>query len=87
MTSSEPDSPQTDKELLAAGWQRCFIYDEPRLSEAIAAYREMGHEVMLRRVSASDAECTECMLAEPDRFKVIYTRRRAEGDLDDELYE
>ncbi len=63
------------------GWQRCFIADEPRLSEAVQTYEELGFEVKLVPVSDGDAECTECMKMAPDRFKVIYTRRtRTDSD-------
>ena len=60
------------------GWQRCFIADEPRLSEAVQTYEELGFEVGLAAVSADDGECTECMMQAPDRFRVIYTRKGGE---------
>jgi hypothetical protein len=64
--------------LEAQGWQRCFVADEPRLSEAVAAYRELGFDVRLVPVSAGDGPCSECMKAAPDRFRLIYTRRSSE---------
>lgn len=64
-----------EERLLAAGWQRCFIADEPRLSEAVELYRELGLEVRLLPVPLDDAGCTECMRADPARYRVIYTRR------------
>lgn len=66
-------------ELLARGWQRCFIADEPRLSEAVETYEELGFEVALAPVTSQDADCTECMMQDPHRFKVIYTRKRTDG--------
>ena len=78
MTSSErgsrPAGP-TPEELKSQGWERRFVYDEPRLSEAVETYRELGFEVLLLPVAPTDEECTECMLQEPDRFRVIYTRK------------
>lgn len=71
---------RTEEELLARGWQRCFIADEPRLSEAVETYEELGFEVTLLPVPLDDGDCTECMRQQPERFKVIYTRRRAEGE-------
>jgi hypothetical protein len=68
---------RTERELIAEGWQRCFIADEPRLSEAVETYEELGFEVTLLPVGLEDGECTECMRQQPERFKVIYTRRRA----------
>ena len=70
---------KTEAELLDQGWQRCFIADEPRLSEAVETYEELGFEVKLVPVSPGDAECTECMMQTPERFKMIYTRKRADG--------
>jgi len=63
-------------DLEAQGWQRCFIADEPRLSEAVETYEELGFEVLLLPVPLDDGGCTECMRQQPDRFKVIYTRKR-----------
>ena len=79
MTSSEPGDRRagpTADELRSRGWERRFVYDEPRLSEAVEIYRELGFEVLLLPIAPDDSECTECMLQEPDRFKVIYTRKR-----------
>jgi hypothetical protein len=64
-------------ELEAQGWQRCFVADEPRLSEAVALYRELGFEVRLVPVAIDAETCTACMRATPDRFHVIYTRGSA----------
>jgi len=69
----------TDAELRAAGWQRCFIADEPRLSEAVETYREIGFEVIVLPVRADDAACTECMHEAPERFRVIYIRGPVES--------
>jgi hypothetical protein len=66
-------------ELAAQGYKRCFIADEPRLSEAVETYEELGLEVLLVQVTEQDAECTECMKLAPERFWVIHTRPRPEG--------
>jgi hypothetical protein len=76
---------RTEAELLAQGWVRRFIYDEPRLSEAVEIYRELGLEVALLPVPPDDLDCSECMKEEPERYRVIYTRKReasGEGDAD-----
>ncbi len=39
-----------DQELLADGWTRQFNTDEPRLSEAVEMYQQMGLEVHLEPV-------------------------------------
>ncbi len=65
----------TDADLRAAGWQRCFVADEPRLSEALETYREIGFEVIVVPIRADDGECNECMRACPEAFRVIYVRK------------
>ena len=67
---------RTDEE----GWERRSILDEPRLSEAVHMYEEMGYEVLVKEVRAEDVKdgscCTECI---PDTMKVIYTRKGSDG--------
>jgi hypothetical protein len=66
----------TAAELAAAGWIRCFIADEPRLSEAVADYEELGLEVLLLPVPEEELACAECLRAEPERYRLIFTRPR-----------
>ena len=66
----------SERDLLAEGW---FVADEPRLSEAVEIYEEMGLEVALLPVSPEHEECTECIKQDPDRYRVIYTRKRDEA--------
>jgi hypothetical protein len=71
------DTEEAEAELLAKGFERRFLTDEPRLSESIELYEELGFEVLLRPLAEADlsgAECTECMKASPERYRIIYTR-------------
>lgn len=64
------------QELEAQGWQRQATYDEPRLTEMVEAYQELGFEVHLEPFELDDGqECTVCMQQMPDRFKTIFTRK------------
>ena len=65
-----------EEELKKEGWSKRFTIDEPRLSEAVAQYEEIGFEVLLEPVDTSSEECTSCLTAVSDRYKTIYTRRR-----------
>jgi len=58
------------------GWERRTTTDEPRLSELVELYEELGFEVLLRPISREKLgqDCQECYLVEPDRFRTIYTR-------------
>lgn len=68
-------------ELAAQGWERASIADDARLQELVETYEEIGFEVKLLLVPVEDAACTECMKQDPDRFRVIYIRKRgADGE-------
>jgi hypothetical protein len=84
-TCSDPGGPRpsgepgatglTDAELQQGGWEPCFVADEPRLSEAVETYREIGFEVLLQPVRFDEEGCTDCMRCEPGRFQMIYVRK------------
>ena len=58
------------------GWTTRTTTDEPRLSELVGLYEELGFEVMLRPVSEDDAAgaCSVCVTDDPERYQTIYTR-------------
>jgi len=66
-----------EEELKKEGWEKRFTIDEPRLSEMVEQYKELGFEVLLEPVDTSSEECTTCITAFHDRYKTIYTRRRS----------
>lgn len=62
--------------LVKNGWVKRSILDEPRLSEAVEFYREIGFEVKLAEVGQGDPEdCTICLEGCNNRYRVIYTRQ------------
>ena len=66
-------------ELIAEGWIRQTTYDEPRLSEMVRMYKEIGLEVHLECFNPDDEPgCVDCMKAFPERFKTIYIREKKE---------
>lgn len=79
------ESPNRVAELERQGWVKQFVASEPRLSEAVALYRDLGYEVHLEPLPEEQA-CETCEGAEPqeacracfegfeDATKVIYTR-------------
>lgn len=73
---SHDDLRASPADLLTAGWERASVTDDRRLEELIETYEEIGFEVKLLPVPLDDAACTECMRQDPDRFRVIYIRRR-----------
>lgn len=65
------------EDLEKQGWVKQTTYDEPRLSEIAEMYREMGYDVHIEPFNPDDEPgCSECMRAQPDRYKTIYTRKR-----------
>ena len=68
-----------EEELTQEGWEKQNVYDEPRLSEIIELYEEMGLEVHLEPFKLEEESgCTECMKERPERFKTVYTRKKIE---------
>jgi hypothetical protein len=57
-------------------WTRRTTIDEPRLSELVELYEELGFEVLLRPVDQEELgdACRECYLTAPDLYRTIYTR-------------
>ncbi len=77
-----------EEELVAEGWTRQFNTDEPRLSEAVEMYQEMGLEVHLEPVviDPDSPECQMCYEQDCDRYKTIWTRPKGESRLDEDLF-
>ena len=69
VTSKDEDNPV---------WTQRNIMDEPRLSELVELYESLGFEVMIKDFNPNESpdECTECMAASPEKFKILYTRRK-----------
>ena len=65
-----------NKELTAQGWREKGVFEEPRLSEIITIYKELGFEVRCEPFEAADGgDCTECMRVLADRCQRVYTRK------------
>ena len=65
-------------QLTALGWIKRFTAGEPRLSEAVEEYQELGFEVHVEPMHPTEVagECTSCLMAFCDRYQTIYTRRK-----------
>jgi hypothetical protein len=69
----------SEKELNRKGWQKQSTNDEPRLSELVEAYKEIGYEVHLVPFHPEEEPgCNECMKNQADQFKTIYVRKKTE---------
>jgi len=66
-----------EEQLKKEGWEKRFTIDEPRLSEMLEQYKELGFEVLLEPVDLSSEECTSCIAVDPKRYKTIYTRLKS----------
>jgi hypothetical protein len=71
--------PETDH--LGDGWVKQTTHDEPRLSEVVQAYRELGREVHLEpwAPGTGPACCSVCLDAQPGRYFTVFTRLSTDG--------
>ncbi|MDH5803659.1 MAG: hypothetical protein OEZ54_00645 [Gemmatimonadota bacterium] len=69
---------EPDPQLVAEGWERRFVADGGRATEAIELYEELGYEVLSVPVKADEVgdDCDECQLVAFMRFSTIYTRKK-----------
>jgi hypothetical protein len=66
-----------EEDLVQTGWEKQATYDDPRLSEMVEMYKEIGLEVHLEPFNPeNEAGCTGCMKLTPEKFKTIYTRKK-----------
>lgn len=65
-------------EIEKAGWQRQFTTEEPRLSEVVELYRELGYEVRLEQACGELPlpECASCYETFCDKYKTIFIRHK-----------
>lgn len=72
----------THEELEREGWEKRSCEREPRLSELVALYEELGFEVLLlparpEDFSGKSPECRPCLdEAVLAQYKTLYTRRQ-----------
>jgi hypothetical protein len=59
------------------GWKKKGVYDEPRLSELVDMYKEIGFEVLVLDYEANtdNSQCNECIKKNPEKYKILYTRK------------
>ena len=72
-----------DPARLAAGWERRFVIERPRVAELVRLYEEMGFEVVadpILAASAIEEECAQCPVASALEFCMVYTRRPPGAD-------
>ncbi len=65
-----------ESELEAQGWERRGEFREPRLSEFVQLYEEMGFEVKLMPLDPDNLPgCGICFEGDIEKYRVIYTRK------------
>jgi hypothetical protein len=68
----------SEEQLAKDGWKKQITYDEPRLSEMVEMYEEIGLEVHLEPfIPDENPGCSECMKISPHKYRTIYTREKA----------
>jgi hypothetical protein len=75
-----------EDELIKVGWERRFIACEPRLSEMVEMYEEIGLKVHLETLptkeemeiegtkACTDSGCTVCFDVDRERYRIIFTK-------------
>ena len=67
-----------EEKLISQGWEKKATYDDPRLTEMVDMYEEIGLEIHLEPFNAEyEDACTGCLRQFPDQFKTIYTRQKS----------
>ena len=68
-------------ELINSGWEKRNVVEEPRLTELVTLYEELGFKVSIIDYTmdncsddSSDA-CNECMIGSQGKYKVIFTKQ------------
>jgi hypothetical protein len=63
------------QELINNGWEKQSTHDEPRLSDIVEMYQEIGLEVLLEPFNPDEEPgCSDCMQICSEKYKTIYTR-------------
>jgi hypothetical protein len=65
------------RELETQGWTRQFTIEVERADEYVELYESLGNEVRVEPVTPDllvSEECTACILAARERYRIIYTR-------------
>lgn len=82
------DAPPLPVERTFEGWEARFIGQDPRLSEVVEMYREIGYEVRIEQFSSDGCAscCKPCFDNAPAPHYVVYTRKGSEMFDDEELF-
>ena len=86
-TDQNHDKAPTAPEI--EGWTAKYIGSEPRLSEQVELFRELGFEVRIEPLDPAACNgCTECFKDSPTPIMILYVRKLLTDDtaLDDELF-
>lgn len=69
---------EADPRLVAEGWERRFMADNQRASEAVELYSSLGYEVRAESISPDELsdECADCQLVICHTYVMIYTRKK-----------
>ncbi len=60
------------EEALVKGWTRRGIYDDPRLTQILKMYEEIGFTVKLEPLRPElEPGCKDCIKLNPDKYKVL----------------
>lgn len=67
-----------ERDLIALGYEKRGVFDEPRLSEVVELYKELGFEVVILDYEGGEEEgCLACFKSDDRKglYKVVFTRK------------
>jgi hypothetical protein len=73
-----------EDQLVKDGWEKRFVACEPRLSEMVEIYEEIGFKVLLEPLPQKEeldaegcesSDCTACFDVDRERYRIIFTRQ------------
>ncbi|MCK5837790.1 MAG: hypothetical protein KAH09_11035 [Desulfobacula sp.] len=57
------------------GWKFRGVYDDPRLTEIVKTYEELGFFIKLTPFTPGLVSgCARCIMESPDKYKMLYTK-------------
>jgi len=74
------DNPKIIGVPVKEGWEFRFFGSEPRLSEVVALYEELGFQTTVVKASPDNCDgCAECFTDLNNPVMIVYTRRMDSG--------
>jgi len=76
MFGEKENNMSKNTQLEKDGWENRGVFDDPKLSDVVEIYEEMGFEVRLEPFEPEEESgCVRCMMLQPDKYKTVFVRK------------